>query len=345
MSLTFVVGSGRCGSTLLSRVLKEHPDVLGISELFAVLTVHQDDIPLGDLDGPEMWRVLSASDHYLDAMSQGSVVLPELCYPYDRGRFSPATGVPVIAHMTLPMLTDDPDALYDELAAAVSGWPRRPATEHYRALFGFLAERFGRSAVVERSGASLTRVPLLRREFPEARFVHMYRNGPDTALSMSRHPGFRLTVLVRHAVRLAGVSSRDELTPEHLPLLPPDLVAVLAPPFDPEKLARYDIPLALFGETWSAWVCQGLTDLAALPPDVRDSLRYEDLMAEPDAELTRFAEFVGVAPDPGWLATARAMLDRGRVGSASRLAPAERAELEEACAPGTEAIAKLAGAR
>ena len=37
MQLTFVVGTGRCGSTLLSRLLREHPDVLSMSEFFSTL--------------------------------------------------------------------------------------------------------------------------------------------------------------------------------------------------------------------------------------------------------------------------------------------------------------------
>ena len=40
MQLTFVVGTGRCGSTLLSRLLREHPDVLSMSEFFSTLLEH-----------------------------------------------------------------------------------------------------------------------------------------------------------------------------------------------------------------------------------------------------------------------------------------------------------------
>ena len=39
MQLTFVVGTGRCGSTLLSRLLREHPDVLSMSEFFSTLRI------------------------------------------------------------------------------------------------------------------------------------------------------------------------------------------------------------------------------------------------------------------------------------------------------------------
>ncbi|NVI87000.1 sulfotransferase [Actinomadura sp. BRA 177] len=34
MRLTFIVGTGRCGSTLLSRLLHTHPDMLSLNELF-----------------------------------------------------------------------------------------------------------------------------------------------------------------------------------------------------------------------------------------------------------------------------------------------------------------------
>ncbi len=39
MQLTFVVGTGRCGSTLLSRLLREHRDVLSMSEFFSTLRI------------------------------------------------------------------------------------------------------------------------------------------------------------------------------------------------------------------------------------------------------------------------------------------------------------------
>src|SRR5437899_860494 len=81
-----------------------------------------------------------------------------------------------------------------ELAAEVPRWPRRPAARQYQALFGHLAGRLGRPVVVERSAASLHLIGLLREQFPAARFVHLHRDGPDCALSMSHHPIFRRAV-------------------------------------------------------------------------------------------------------------------------------------------------------
>ena len=39
---TYVVGTGRCGSTMLSNMLREHPKVLSISEFFGFVREHAD---------------------------------------------------------------------------------------------------------------------------------------------------------------------------------------------------------------------------------------------------------------------------------------------------------------
>ena len=100
------------------------------------------------------------------------------------------------------MLGADPDWLFDELAAEVPRWPRRPAAAQYQDLFGYLAKTLGRPVVVERSASSLHLIPLLHAQFPAARFVHLHRDGPDCALSMSRHPAFRREILALGAVRV-----------------------------------------------------------------------------------------------------------------------------------------------
>src|SRR5438105_13834625 len=193
MDLTIVVGTGRCGSTMLSRILGRHPDVLSVAEFFSSLAVGRE-LPTHDMDGEELWQYMSRPADQMDALMVAGLRPPELRYPYPpegTGRFSPATGVPVICHCMLPNLTDDPDTLYDKLAAEVPNWPRRTAADQYRAVFGYLAALLGRRVVVERSGASLPRIRRMRALFPEARFVHLHRDGPDCALSMSRHPSFR----------------------------------------------------------------------------------------------------------------------------------------------------------
>ena len=120
MNLTFVVSSGRAGSTLLSRILHEHPDVLSVSEFFACLqgVLRRVPYPGQDMDGAELWRILSAPDPIADALVRHDLTSPEMFYPYGRGRFTPETGIPIICHSTLSLLSDDADALFDQLATS-----------------------------------------------------------------------------------------------------------------------------------------------------------------------------------------------------------------------------------
>ncbi|MFG2296142.1 sulfotransferase [Streptomyces sp. NPDC048603] len=337
-TLTFVVGTGRSGSTALSGIVNAHPDVLSLNELLA--SVQSRALPEGLLDGTEFWRLLSDPNPVFERMIRSGVPMPEFLYTRRPGRFSTATtGIPALSLMVLPHLTDDPDGLFDELEKEVPGWPARSAAEHWEAVFGLLGARFGRTAVVERSGYSLERVPLLRRVFPQARFVHLFRDGPDCALSMSRHTGYRLIFLLREILARTGAERVEDLTGDQVRSLPPELSRLLADRFDPALVLDRELPTAGFAALWSELVVRGVAHLGRLPAPVRTTLSYEDLLDEPREQLTRLAGFIGVEPLPRWLDVGAARLDSGRRGASRRLPAAELEALREACAPGTRALA------
>jgi hypothetical protein len=373
--ITFIVSAGRSGSTLLSRILGRHPDVLCLDELFA--SIQQLD-PDKEVRGPEFWSALVEPDLVFNALIRSGVTVPEFGYTRlpetrfgaDRG------GVPAIGLMTLPHLTERPDDLLDQLAAEVPLWPTRPAREHYRELISWFSARFGGTAVVERSGYSLDSVQWMRSCFPEARFVHLHRKGADAALSMSRHPLFRqlgvlqemlhrnpkFTEMILQAVARSGGHDRDEPagfatfsllrqvtaalgldSPEGLlgmfaALIPEDIAPLLASEFDPALLMDRGMDLSLFAELWSETVQRGTGLLAAVPGGRRTQLSYEDLLAEPEATLTSLAGFLGVAPGPDWLREGSAMLEPGRAGAAERLAPADFEALVRGCETGERSL-------
>ncbi|WP_030932225.1 sulfotransferase [Streptomyces sp. NRRL S-646] len=336
-SLTFVIGTGRSGSTALSRILNAHPDVLSLNEFMA--SVGDAAFPEGELTGDEFWQTLFRPAPHFERMIRSGLPLPEFLYTRRPGRYTAeTTGIPALSLMVLPHLTDDPDGLLDELGAAVVQWPERAAAEHHRALFDLLCARFGRSAVVERSGYSTGWAPGLRAAFPYARFVHMFRDGPDCALSMSRHPGYRTISLLREIKARAGVDSFADLTPEHVRALPADLAPLLDERFEPALVRDRDIPLRTFGNLWSELVTEGTRFLGGLPADQRSTLSYENLLDRTAEELTRLADFIGVAPLPEWLLTAAELLDHSRRGSARRLPTDDFDELSDSCAPGTRVL-------
>jgi hypothetical protein len=341
--LTFVVGTGRCGSTMLSAILREHPDVLSMSEFFGTVraaaqagTGHGLFPPA--LDGRDLWQLLASPFGMLDEMVASGLPVTE--YPSGRGRFRPATGVPLICHYVLPMLTGDPDALFDTLAGQVPAWPRRPAAAQYQAFFRHLAGLLGRPVVVERSAASLGLIGSLHEHFGSARFVHLYRDGPDCALSMSRHPVFRRELLAIAAAHEAGLPAGA--TPGELAAaLPERYRGLVFPPYAAARLMAYPIPVEAFGRyRWSSMICAGVDALAQLPSGRWLPLRYEDLLRDPVASLTALATFIGIdAPRP-WLAAGRQMIDPAKSGAAAaQLDPAILAALRAACAPGERALA------
>ena len=84
--LTFVVGTGRCGSTMLSAMLGEHPDVLSMSEFFGTLRVGMASLPASrgsflkrDLDGSEFWELLASPFRMMDEMiASGAITTAEI---------------------------------------------------------------------------------------------------------------------------------------------------------------------------------------------------------------------------------------------------------------------------
>jgi hypothetical protein len=346
MNLTFVVSSGRSGSTLLSQILHQHPDVLSVSEFFACLqgVLRRVPYPQQDMDGAELWQILSAPDPIADALIRHGLTSPEMFYPYGSGRFRAGTGIPMICHSTLSLLSDDPDALFDRLAAEVPSWPRRPAADQYRAVFAYLAGLLGRTVVVERSGGSVISIGLLRDQFPEARLVHMYRDGPDCALSMLGFPMFKVGMVTYLAARAAGLPGWANWQ-RIQDALPARFRGLLSPPYDLSRLKEFEPDLEYFGYLWSGMMTGAVAALRELPGDQWDTLGYADLLRDPAAELTRFASIIGVEATPEWLTAADRLVDRGRPGKSARLGPAERAMLREACEPGMAALAEQASLR
>ncbi|AKA01255.1 aromatic ring-opening dioxygenase LigA [Streptomyces noursei ZPM] len=332
MSITFVVGSGRCGSTMLSRALQAHPDVLSMNEFFTSLAAKGDGaFQDRAIDGRQFWSLLSGPARPFDAIAASEYRTPEMLYPYERGRFRPETGLPAIAHMTLPALTPNPDALYDDLAAVIPDWPTQPLADHYRQFFTDLGHRLGRTVVVERSGASLAFLPALRALFPEARFVHLSRSGPHCALSMSRHAAFRTLLLRTEAMELLGLASPFDIGLEHAALLP-DHLAHLAGEVDCDLVMRTPIPLAAFGRLWSHLMTQGVDEFLQLPPERRMTLAYEDILERPEHHLGRLASFAQAEPHPAWLHEAAASVVR------TDRPPVTDPDTLTACAPGERAL-------
>ncbi|GAA2778954.1 hypothetical protein [Streptomyces showdoensis] len=333
MNLTFIVGSGRCGSTMLSRALQAHPDVLSMNEFFTSLACRGHlAFEGGVVDGRDFWSLLSGPARPLDAIAASGHPMPELLYPYADGRFRPETGVPAISHMALPALSATPDALHDDLAATIPGWPRpadcRPlpcAVRRTLATAGRLGgggalgrlSRLPPGAVRDVPGSPLrTPEPLRTRVRPVDEPAHRL---PHPPVADAGHGAARPHL---------PLPDRPPSTPASLP----EHLAHLAGDVDCELVMRSPIPLAAFGTFWSGLITHGVEEFIRLPADRRMALTYEDILDEPEHHLARLATFAEAEPDPAWLRDAAASVVR------TARPPVTDPDTLAACAPGELAL-------
>jgi Sulfotransferase family len=340
---TFVVGTGRCGSTMLSNMLNEHPRVLSLSEFFSLITGGSgglDPFSPERMDGREFWSIVSAITPFTTFCLQKQISSSEWLYPFDSpaARFSRQTGVPSILLATFSLLTERLDELFDLARDEVVGWPLRTSGEHYGALFAWLAGHFGKRLWVERSGAALFWIDQLVQMFPDARFIHIVRDGRDAAISMQGHPAFRVLFIKNALAQFLEVDPLESSDRTHIDRVPGELLPFLPEQFDVEAFCAYRTPLALGGTLWSQQIEVGMKVLNKLPPDRLLTLRYEDFFANPKRQLDSFAAFLGKDfLDEKWSAQCAATVRTPR--STWRDLPEDAASaLTEACRPGFELL-------
>jgi putative sulfotransferase len=295
---TFVVGTGRCGSTMLSNMLREHPKVLSLSELFVMLNDGGRSVESYSpepMDGRRFWEIIAARPAYFNFALRVGVEISELLYPYKdvTYQYSSQIGVPAILMTALPYLTKDHDSLFEILRAEVMNWPIETIDKHYRLLFGRLAEHFGKRLWIERSGGSLLSVEPLLAMFPDAKFIHVVRDGRDAAISMQKHSGFRLALVLSSLEQYLGVDPILSNDRTHIDRVPPSLRPYLPECFDLNAFTNYQVALPLCGNFWVKQVDAGLMQLRALPSNRVLTLRYEDCLADTKKQLDTLAAFLG----------------------------------------------------
>jgi putative sulfotransferase len=292
---------------MLSDVLAEHPDVLSVSELFSSIPEHE--LVERELTGAAFWRLLSHRTKVDLMLLRCGIGVDELRYPVDAprpgaSRFARETGLPPppIAQVTLPHVTDRPDDLFDQLGRAAVRLPRRRLSDHFRWLFRTLHGDRRPSVVVERSGGSLAYAAQLLRLFPDARVVHLYRDGRECALSMSRHVRYKMAMVRSRMAAQLGYDPYADDAPDR----GTDPVVGLDAPLRgllPEHATRaaydgYEIPLARYGMMWSKMIIEGLGILPGRPRVL--ALDYRDLVKGPPETIGGVLEFLGLDRSVEW---------------------------------------------
>jgi hypothetical protein len=273
---------------------------LSISELFS--GVHEKGLtdPVGLLDGRHFWDILSTPTRADNALGRTGHVPSEVRYAFDEpgSRFNRETGVPPISTILLPLLSAKPDELFDELARNIVKWPRQALTKHYLRFFELLAGPTD-AVVVERSGGSSDYAHQLYRLFPTATVVHLYRDGRESAYSMSRHSRYRMALIRRRLVRLLGVDPYLD----SVPMAAVDALRTRAGDMEvlfPDRITRaafeeFQPRIEEYGLMWSKMIVSQASVLHNWRNRV--DVDYRQLTADPVRELRRLLQFLGLQPD------------------------------------------------
>jgi hypothetical protein len=225
----------------------------------------------------------------------------------------------------LPTLSNNPDALFAEMIEFVDSLPLQTMAEHFLMLFSWLQKKLGRTYWIERSGDSIELMPDLFRMFPQAKFLHLHRDGPEATLSMFNHSYFQVMVSF-----FLNPPTREELEQTEYAGLP-----VHADDPISRRLSAGQPSLEQFAEYWNYQLEVGYSVFAKLDASQYLDVRFEDLIADPASVLSRIADFFELPESPGWIEKAAAMADASEVRSnVSKMSSAQLQSLRKACQPG-----------
>lgn len=325
----FVVGTGRCGSTLLSRMLSQHPETLSIFEFFTGLD-HARRFAAEPLDG-EAFAALLAQDQPVVTMAlRRGYSAPEIVYPFGapHARYTMHDELPWLLVTALSRMGPDPDRLFDATLSFARARPAAPVREHYRALFDFWTHEQGRRLWIERSGSSIEYLGELARLFPEARFLHLHRDGREVALSMREHRLYRLAISFLYDLPPEAVGGGGNAGMAALDAARPGAA-------DDPITARLEqeLPAAAYGRYWSDQLARGFAALPHLEPARYHAVAFEDLVERPGDVLVEVADFFDLGRGD-WIDEAAKLVTGRPPRRFPDLPPAEQSALAEACTPG-----------
>lgn len=162
---------------------------------------------------------------------------------------------------------------------------------------------------------------------------------------LHRHPDVLSASEFMNTMRRAmdhSLFAQPEVSGEALWDAPEEFRSLLAPPRDMDRFMSYPIPVYAFGDLWSGMMSEGADQLSKMPREYWTVLRYEKLVADPRAELTRLAEFIGTSTTSQWLDEACGIIKSGSTGTAAaQLDPDTLAALRAACEPGEKILTAM----
>lgn len=259
MTLLFIVGTGRCGSTMVHEVLARHPDVGFISN--ADNRLHR----LNPRGRANSWLYDRVPGGYTQRHRRHLLGRASSKFMH----FGPSEAYHLVARHVSPMLVDP---YRDLVAADATPW----VAQRCRRFFDDRLRAQGKPVFTHKF-AGWPRACFLAEVFPEARFVHVFRDGRAVVNSLVQEQwwtGFR-------GVPQWGYGQLSD-----------DMV---------EEWARHDHDFVVLAALWWKRMMAAFDRAGReLGPERWLELRYEDIVASPRQEISKVVAFAGLAWDTGF---------------------------------------------
>ena len=330
----FIIGTGRCGSTILSKMLNVHPEICVLSEFLVALDAVKK-FGERDVSGTELAGIcdcgLGSTGEFKKIVKH--LATPEITFDMD----APPPGVapenyrdgvyPELILLPLANIFEDATVAFDELIEFAKTQPTRRLSQQLFTLFKWVTQRAGKTLWIERSGGTLAQLPELLELFQNAKFLHLHRNPLDVALSMKAHHHMRLFALQHYGLRTQGGVTWDDLDESDL-----NNVGAMSPRL--QEIFDHDVPLEIFLKDWNEMVLRGFTSVKHMSVEQYSEISFEDLIAEPTRVLGHIIDFFDLPEAAGWMDEAVSLLTPNKAGKASPN-PAQIEMLADTCHPGT----------
>ncbi len=199
-----------------------------------------------------------------------------------------------------------------------------PEIENFvRREFEIFLDKSGRKILVEKSPRNSLKIPYINKIFPEAKWVHLLRDGRDVTLSINREWGKINSVVGNKS--LGGLLKMAKYSLSHQPYLRNKIQSLLfafrndaginpfrmtgnskwggragfGPRFPMWEKAIDNLDLVGFNAMqWQSCVTQIMEDFAMLDKNKTMELRYENMIANPSDEISKLLDFINVDSSP-----------------------------------------------
>lgn len=310
MENAFIVGTGRCGSTLISEIVRKQGDFCSISEFF-FLQGGRGAFTSSNFDGAAFWNWLnSLRDTTAEAALNSNSGFPEILeYTIDENTLKKK--IHPLNSVLIPHLNIENTQILNELELSIKANPALDIYSHYSRTLDTIASLSGKRNWVERSGGSIHYPHELLRVAPTSKIVHIYRNGVDCSLSMANHSYYKLI--------FNELSSSQNKA---------------------HRSDSADLPLETIGDIWSRLSIISVEFLTNLPNNQVHHLNYDELIDEPALCIEKLLNFLEIETNSEQIELLSNLIVR-QPSRRLQYSSSHIEALENSCKPGSDALRKL----